>query len=243
MIVSVLSNNLPRFPILREIHPAPLYHSLSYPDIDRTYDSPLHSTAPFSTSLAHTPFPKETIRVLQRMRDLTVFVTRGLNIAIGPLESLSLNSNSNSPLSPESEGNFLTHHQIMQQNHNLHINTNTTYPTAPSLHQIIQLTSTIYIAALSSPPTPFHAPSNRSTVLQLISAIESPAHDDVWDEFPGIFVWILLTAAAAAWDLQERAMAVSLLTRVGLGAGYGWWESFSRGVRAFGEVKRRAEGG
>ncbi|KAH7343002.1 hypothetical protein BKA65DRAFT_302945 [Rhexocercosporidium sp. MPI-PUGE-AT-0058] len=111
------------------------------------------------------------------------------------------------------------------------------------LHRIILLTATIFESATQTPPTPFSSPINLPIAQELCQALESPINDATWDAFPGIFVWILLTGAAASPDTSaEHSYFVSLLMKVGLGAGYGWFEELSKAMGAFTRIKRRAEG-
>jgi hypothetical protein len=58
----------------------------------------------------------------------------------------------------------------------------------PTLFEIIQKTSDIYLGALQTPPIPFSSPMNRKSTRALCRAVESPVNDDVWDRFPGIFI-------------------------------------------------------
>ena len=52
-----------------------------------------------------------------------------------------------------------------------------------------------------------------------------------------------MTAATAAPEMSlEHSYFVSLLVKVGLGAGYGWFEELGAAMRAFTVVKRKAEG-
>ncbi|PVH89958.1 hypothetical protein DL98DRAFT_8486 [Cadophora sp. DSE1049] len=111
------------------------------------------------------------------------------------------------------------------------------------LHRIIHLTATIFAGAKHTPPTPFSSSLNLPIAQELCQALESPANDATWDAFPGIFVWILLTGAAASPDTSpEHSYFVSLLMKVGLGAGYGWFDELSRAMEVFTGIKRRAEG-
>ncbi|KAK0124243.1 hypothetical protein ONS95_009218 [Cadophora gregata] len=111
------------------------------------------------------------------------------------------------------------------------------------LHRIIHLTATIFAAATHTPPTPFSSPLNLPIAQELCQALESPDNDATWDAFPGIFVWILLTGAAASPDMSpQHSYFVSLLMKVGLGAGYGWFDELSTSMGVFTTIKRRAEG-
>lgn len=52
-----------------------------------------------------------------------------------------------------------------------------------------------------------------------------------------------MTGAAASPDTSsEHSYFVSLLMKVGLGAGYGWFDDLSRAMEVFKGIKRRAEG-
>lgn len=219
MIVAMLSNNPPRFPILRSIHPILPPTDMLGTSMQRIYDSPLCSSGTLHHALAGSEFCEESIQTLQRMRNLTIFITRGLNINVDVMNYV--------PQSPEHDG----------------INARSLHaePATPSLHRIIQTTASIYTQALSSPPIPFASSVNREAAEEICRAIESPANDATWDQYPGILIWVLLTGVAAARDLPGHSLLVSFLVRVGLGAGYGWWEELSEGMVTFMKVKRRTE--
>jgi hypothetical protein len=73
--------------------------------------------------------------------------------------------------------------------------------------------------------------------------LESEVNDATWDHYPGIFSWILLTAAAASEaDGSRFPFLQFLLMGIGLGSGYGWFREFSLAIHTFRNVKHRAEG-
>jgi hypothetical protein len=112
-----------------------------------------------------------------------------------------------------------------------------------TLFQIIQQTSDIYLGALQTPPIPFSSPINRKFTLPLCKAVESPANDEVWDRFPGIFIWVLLVGCASAEEGSiEYNYFVCLLIKVALGAGYGWLEVLTEAVKTFIKVRELAQG-
>jgi len=76
---------------------------------------------------------------------------------------------------------------------------------------------------------------------ELCRNLESPANDEAWYQYPGIFLWVLLTAVAAARGIPEHSFLLSLLTKTGFGAGYGGWKEMCEGWTKFRWVKRRAE--
>ena len=112
-----------------------------------------------------------------------------------------------------------------------------------ALFRVIQQTSDIYLGALQTPRIPFSSPINRKTTVALCQAVESPANDDVWDRFPGIFTWVLLVGCAAAEEgSTEYNFFVCLLIKVALGAGYGWLDALTEAVKTFIKVKELSEG-
>ena len=113
---------------------------------------------------------------------------------------------------------------------------------ALTVSEIIQHTSEIHLRALQTPPIAFSSAINREPVRALCRAVENPAHDHVWDKFPGILAWILLVGCAAAKEEStEYNYFMCLLIKVALGAGYGWLDSLTVAVRTFVKVKERAE--
>lgn len=223
MIVATISNTMPRFPILRS--PRPLLRPVNIPmrNTGRIYDSPLHSTGTLVDALDDSEFSGESIHTLQRLRNLTIFSSKGLNINTGIAN-----------FTPSLPDTRYLYKQRM-------IDDDDTYYPAPSLDRVIELTSSIYLGALSNPPIPFSSHRNWAAAKELCAAIESPVNDATWDEYPGILVWVLLTGAAAAKEFPEHSLLTSLLIRVGLGAGYGWWEELSEMMVTFMKMKRRAE--
>jgi hypothetical protein len=112
----------------------------------------------------------------------------------------------------------------------------------PTLFQIIQKTSDIYVGTLQIPPTPFSSPVNRKSTRALCRAVESPANDDVWDRYPGIFTWVLLVSCAAAEEgSTEYNYFACLLIKVALGAGYGGLDALTEAVKTFVKIKALAE--
>ena len=113
----------------------------------------------------------------------------------------------------------------------------------PTLFEIIQKTSDIYLGALQDRPIPFSSPINWKSTKAICRAVESPANEDVWDRFPGIFIWVLLVGCAAAEQgSTEYNYFVCLLIKVALGAGYGWLDSLTEAVNTFINVKALTEG-
>ena len=110
-----------------------------------------------------------------------------------------------------------------------------------TLFSIIQQTSDIYLGALQTPPIPFCSPIHRRSTVNLCQAVESPANDEVWDRFPGVFIWVLLVGCAASEERStEYNYFVCLLIKVALGAGYGWLDVLTEAVKTFIKVKELA---
>ncbi|KAF4626106.1 hypothetical protein G7Y89_g12055 [Cudoniella acicularis] len=113
-----------------------------------------------------------------------------------------------------------------------------------TLLEIIQHTSDIYARALQTPPIPFSSRVNWDSIRAICRAVESPANDSVWDQFPGIFTWILMVGCAAAEEgSTEYNYFMCLLIKVALGAGYGWLKALREAVSTFVVVRARAEKG
>jgi hypothetical protein len=225
MIVATMSNTVPRFPTLKS--PLPLIRPLNMPGINvsRIYDSPLYSSGTLIDALEESKFSDESIHALQRLRDLTIFASRGLNINTAMVDFIHT--------SPD---------DYYSQAQSIDGDSDILYP-APSLDRVIQLTASIYLGAISNPPIPFFSHQNWAFAQELCAAIESPANDSTWDQFPGILTWVLLTGVAAAKEFFGHSLLMSLLVRVGLGAGYGWWEELTEMMITFMKIKRKAEVG
>lgn len=223
MIVATLSNTIPRFSILKS--PRPLLRPLNMPgsNTPRIYDSPLYSSGTLIDALDDSDFSTESIQTLQRLRDLTIFASRGLNIHTGVADLTSMAPDDYYLTTQSSDGGEIVY-------------------TAPSLDRVVKLTASIYLGAISNPPIPFASHQNWAAAQELCAAIESPANDATWDQFPGVLVWVLLTVAAAGKGFSGHSLLMSLLIRVGLGSGYGWWEEFSEMMFTFMKIKRKAEG-
>ena len=111
------------------------------------------------------------------------------------------------------------------------------------LFEVIQQTSVIYFGALQTPSIPFSSPINRMSIREVCRAVESPANDRVWDQYPGIFIWVLLVGCAAAEQgSTEDNYFLCLLIKVALGAGYGWLDALTEAVKSFIRVKTLAGG-
>lgn len=116
------------------------------------------------------------------------------------------------------------------------------HPSSASLLRIVHLTATIYNRALSELPTTFTSPVNHQAMEQICRELEDEANDDTWIRYPGILLWIVLTAGAAAEFRSERAFFTMFLMRVGTSAV--WWgpEEARLSLLRFLWVKRRSEG-
>jgi hypothetical protein len=116
------------------------------------------------------------------------------------------------------------------------------HPSSASLLRIVYLTATIYNRALSEPPTTFSSPLNHQAMEQICRELENKANDSTWIRFPGIFLWIVLTAGAAAAFRAECGFFTMFLMRVGTSAV--WWgpEEARLSLLRFLWVKRRSEG-
>ncbi len=111
-----------------------------------------------------------------------------------------------------------------------------------TLLKIIHTTGIIYASALTTPPTPFNAACNAAAVRTIAECLEDTTNDSVWTQYPGILLWIVLTAYTAADKLPERSFFATFLSRVGTSAV--WWGTDAAGmaIRRFSVVKRVAEG-
>lgn len=114
-----------------------------------------------------------------------------------------------------------------------------------TLSKAIHATASIYAPAFSTPPLghiPFNSVCNHAAVRVLTECLEDTANDAVWTRYPGILLWIVFTAYAAAEKMSERSFFATFAFRVGTSAA--WWgpEAAGMAIRKFIEVKRMAEG-
>jgi hypothetical protein len=181
-MVAVISTGRPRFPVLRSTQPAIPSSDLIHVKI---FDSPLWGSCTFKNLPQKSGLCPESIIILQLLRNLTIFLSA--NVGDAP--------------NPGSDFNALANTK----------NWNMTHLSAPSVLNVIRLTSSIYSAALTTPPIPFTSPLNRALAEDLCRAIESPINDYTWDQFPGILIWILLVGSAAAANMPEHSFFVSML--------------------------------
>lgn len=114
--------------------------------------------------------------------------------------------------------------------------------SSASLLRIVHLTSVIYNRALSEPPTVFSSPANYTAMKQICRELEDTANDETWIRYPGVLLWIILTAVSAATFRVERSFFIMFLLRVGTSAA--WWgpEEARVSLLRFLWVKRHAEG-
>jgi hypothetical protein len=116
------------------------------------------------------------------------------------------------------------------------------YPSSQSLLRMVHLTSTIYNRALSQPPTMLSSPENHQAIEQICRDLEDTTNDDTWTRYPGILLWIILTAGSAAAFRAEYSFFIMFLMRVGTSAV--WWgpKEARMSLLRFLWVKRRSEG-
>jgi hypothetical protein len=179
---------------------------------DLVSQSPLLGVIRLTPLLDNSDFGPESVIILQRMQDLT---TSKLQLEI-------------EPHSPRPRVGSPSHISALGRN---------------ILHTI-QLAATIYTRALSNPPIAFSSTLNGDLASQLCHALEDATSDQTWDKYPGVHLWILLTAAAATEGtspetcLVGHGMIISLIAKVSMGAGYGWWNDMYAATTNFGVIKK-----
>jgi hypothetical protein len=177
--------------------------------------SPLYCHGAIRNVLQDPAFCEESTAVLQHLQDLTI-------LAVADAESLVMEN---------AATKFLNELRTVQSD-------------PPTLLRMIHLTGIIHSRALRKPLVPFSSDINQDIVTELCRTLESPIHDATFDQYPGILIWILLTTTAALdTSRKEHGFVVSLLTKVGLSAGYGWWEELQFAMRAFLKIKLKTENG
>ncbi|KAE9363405.1 hypothetical protein N431DRAFT_357302 [Stipitochalara longipes BDJ] len=110
-----------------------------------------------------------------------------------------------------------------------------------TVSKIIHNTAIIYSSAFSTPPLPFNSAYNATSVKTIAECLEDTTNDMIWTRYPGVLLWIVLTAYAAAETLPERSFFATFVFRVGTSAA--WWGTEAAGlaIRKFIVVKRVAE--
>ncbi|KAL2072913.1 hypothetical protein VTL71DRAFT_10237 [Oculimacula yallundae] len=105
---------------------------------------------------------------------------------------------------------------------------------------IINAASNIYRRAFMTPPVPFHSVWNENDVKKICDALEDTSNDDTWTYYPGILLWVLLTALSAA-KYKRRSYIAFFVFRAGTTAI--WWgmEEATTSVMTFLRVKLAAE--
>jgi hypothetical protein len=113
--------------------------------------------------------------------------------------------------------------------------------SAASLYEVIYWTTKIYKGAFEESPTPFSSKSNVAAVRKICTGLEDVSNDGTWTQYPGILLWVLLTATSAAIYLPQRNFLVMFLTRLGVSAT--WWgiEDADGSMRKFMLIKLRAD--
>jgi hypothetical protein len=173
-------------------------------------DSPLYGDEKLSSVLMDSPFTISTILLLEGMQEIT--------------RAAENNKNNNG-----------THSQPLD--HVLHggslVRLLSNRPDTPSLEKIIYHTAIIYSGALCSPRIPFSSLLNQNSVEHIAHCLEDTSNDAFWARYPGILVWILLTAVAAAVNSLERSFFVVFLARVGTSAIPNSWQEMSQAMVRF----------
>lgn len=111
-----------------------------------------------------------------------------------------------------------------------------------TLSKIIYAASSIYRQAFTDPPIPFTSPTNTDALATICSCLEDTRNDETWTEYPGILLWIVLTAMAAAVNQPQCSFFAMFVLRVGTSAA--WWgpREARIAIMNFLRVKRRSEG-
>lgn len=111
-----------------------------------------------------------------------------------------------------------------------------------SLFCMIYYTATIYSGAFSDPRIPFHSPRNTAAVKIICAGLEDASNREVWSRYAAIYLWVALTANAAALKLPELAFITMLIVRCGTSAVFWGEDAANATIRKFILVKTRAEG-
>ena len=243
MLVAALNNSKPRFPPF--FIPQPCLPPPQMPGIENypILDGPLYGTEPLEQVLRGSPFGEQGMQILQRMRDMTdaTLSYAGLPIygaaatstphhdIIGPGPtsvplSSSMNTSDNPTSGGENEDSLLPQSLLTPLIHASNIYTTLLTPfLAPSY--------------LSSPIKSFSAPCNHKALEALVQALHFPENDATFAQYPGVMIWILLVAAVAAEERDERGFLFMFLIRVGSGSVHGWWEGMRESIEKFRRVR------
>jgi hypothetical protein len=95
------------------------------------------------------------------------------------------------------------------------------------LPKTIRLASILYLSFFQNPPIPISSPANHETVTILAEELESPMNDEIWLQYPGIPLWILLVGAAVSEGREEGPFFVHFLVKVDIQSRWGWWEELN----------------
>lgn len=115
-------------------------------------------------------------------------------------------------------------------------------PHTTPLFKTILHTSLIYSRAFHIDPIPFSSPINSNSLAILVQELESEVNDETWLRYPGVFLWVILTATVAAEGRPERAFLTQLFYKIVPVAKWGWWTEIRASMLTFLDVRRMAEG-
>lgn len=123
------------------------------------------------------------------------------------------------------------------------INTTEPIPADPSnsLSRMICAASSIYFRAFKDPPVAFASRSHSNALATIAACLEDTRNDATWTEYPGILLWVVLTALAAAVHHPQCSFFAMFVFRVGTSAA--WWgpREARAAICTFLQVKKRSE--
>ncbi|KAL3421835.1 hypothetical protein PVAG01_05991 [Phlyctema vagabunda] len=105
--------------------------------------------------------------------------------------------------------------------------------------ETLQAAAVIFSRSLENPRIDFAAsPANDTAFAQLGAAFAKCTPDDFWSRYPGILLWVLLVATAAARNRREAPFWIFYLSRVADFARAESWLAQSAAVRRFVDLQR-----
>jgi len=204
-MIAVQTGQPPRFPRVEYFLAQPITPTINERNIHQ--ESPLYGSGNFAGVVKHHQDLEAIVSLLSKMWKLTQLIHRTHHPQI-PRASLP---NKPVPFLTEPRTNYAS--PLLT----LPLVSNCTHRTHPHILATLHSAGAIYEHVLSDSDlaADFPSPANTPTFQQLYVAFGKCSHDEFWERYPGVLLWVILVGTATARGKEEAAFWMFYLSRTG----------------------------
>jgi hypothetical protein len=228
-MVAVLTGKPPRFPLVEYFVTRPITTRTIY------RESPLSDSGDFDNIITHSKNQPQIINCLRKMWILTQdFESRHRTTTrLDPTSS----QHPTIPFQEEARHAYKTPLLTLPLPSSCHD------PSHNHVLQTLLSAASIYTLTLSCPNIDFPSPQNEESFQSLCAAFGKSSHDEFWERYPGILLWVLLVGTAASRGKEVAAFWMFYLARTGSFSNAEGWLVGSAAVNRFLRIQGLKRGG